>query len=654
MTNSDNLLFCCFCMKRARQIAQGATAKILGMLCKLLLLVFWMPALGQAGPMPLPKQVAHVNIESHASLWVDTTGNMSAEEVTTPAHAALFMPLKGPLSLGFTDAVAWVRLSLTSTESSRWLLEVGQPILEDVRLYERSPDGRLSVRYGTSVTGGLPRELSFRKPMFQMDLKAGEDSVFYLRLSSRTAMVTDLKLWSPNVLFEQKSRESFVWGLVFGAYILVIFFYSAFWLWTRERVHLYYVLYVATNLGAAFMTGRWIDMLGLDLNTQAHTLILGLFIGFSLWIGPLFSVSYLGTHRTWPRYSKVFLTTCASISLLGMGGVLLGFYSQAIMTVQITSMFVIFITLSASGHLAWRGDKKAQLMLLAFSLFYVGILWRYLRNIGLIEPNWWNESVYQIGAFVHMMVISTGIFSSYNALRRKSEQEQARANEQERQRQRQIEFLGMVSHEVRTPLTVIAASADNLLLDGTISVSAKARIEKIIQHSEKIRHLFDSYLDNEHLLVEDHSIQMVKTNLTALCESVINDVQDAHHIVIQFKTDQLPEIRCNPDLLRVALSNLLENARKHSLIETGIQLELRRESDHVLICVTDQGMGIDDEDLPFIFEPYFRGKKAYMSKGSGLGLHLVKFIAEQHKGRAYAIKQRVCGMQFVIELPLTI
>jgi signal transduction histidine kinase len=65
-------------------------------------------------------------------------------------------------------------------------------------------------------------------------------------------------------------------------------------------------------------------------------------------------------------------------------------------------------------------------------------------------------------------------------------------------------------------------------------------------------------------------------------------------------------------------------------------------------------MGIDDEDLPFIFEPYFRGKKAYMSKGSGLGLHLVKFIAEQHKGRAYAIKQPVCGMQFVIELPLTI
>jgi signal transduction histidine kinase len=467
-------------------------------------------------------------------------------------------------------------------------------------------------------------------------------------------MVTDLRLWSPNVLFEQKSRESFVWGLVFGAYALVIFFYSAFWLWTRERVHLYYVLYVATNLGAAFMTGRWIDMLGLNLDTQSHTLLLGLFISFSLWIGPLFSVSYLGTHKVWPRYSKVFLITCASISLLGMGGVLVGLYSQAIMAVQITSMFVIFITLSVSGHLAWRGDKKGQLMLMAFSLFYVGILWRYLRNIGLIEPTWWNESVYQIGAFVHMMVMSTGIFSSYNALRRKSEQEQARANEQERQRQSQLEFLGMVSHEVRTPLTVIAASADNLLLDRTISISGKARIEKIIRHSQKIRHLFDSYLDNERLLIEDHSIQMVGTNLSALCESVINDVRDAHHITIEFETDQLPEVRCNPDLLRVALTNLLENARKHSLVETGIQLELRHASDHVYICVTDQGIGIDDEDLPFIFDPYFRGKKADMSKGSGLGLHLVKFIAEQHKGRAYAIKQNVRGMQFVIELPLAI
>lgn len=627
--------------------------KVLSLFCQLLL-VFALPSLGLAGPLPLPSQVTHVDIESHASLWVDDTGQVSPAEVTDPAQATRFKPLKGPLSLGFTDAVAWIRVSLSSTESSRWLLEVGQPILEDVRLYERSPDGGLTVHYGTSVAGGLPRDLSFRKPVFKIDLKAQEASVFYLRLSSRTALVTDLKLWSPNVLFEQKSRESFVWGLVFGAYVLVIFFYSAFWLWTREQVHWYYVLYVSTNLGAAFMTGRWIDMLGFHLDTQSNTLILGLFISFSLWIGPLFSIHYLGAYRIWPRSSKVFLATCTSISLLGVGGVLMGLYSQAIIAVQVTSMFVIVITLGASGLLAWRGDKKGQLMLLAFSLFYVGILWRYLRNIGLIEPTWWNESVYQIGAFVHMMVMSTGIFSSYNALRSKSEREQARANEQERQRQRQLEFLGMVSHEVRTPLTVIAASADNMLLDREISFSAKARIKKIIRHSEKIRNLFDAYLDNELIIIKNQSIQMVETDLKDLCESVINDVRDAHHAIIQFESDQLPEVRCNPDLLRIALTNLLDNARKHSRIEAGIHLELRREGGLALIRVTDQGVGIDDDDLPFIFDPYFRGKKAHMSKGSGLGLHLVKFIAEQHKGHAYAIKQPVRGMQFVIELPLEI
>jgi hypothetical protein len=128
-------------------------------------------------------------------------------------------------------------------------------------------------------------------------------------------MVTNLKLWSPMALLENSNLETFIWGLVFGSYFLVVFFYSAFWIWTREKIHLYYVFYVSTNLGAAFLTGHWIDMLGLSVHTDTHTLVLGVFVCLSLWVAPLFTISFLGAERIWPKSSRIFLRTCGGASV---------------------------------------------------------------------------------------------------------------------------------------------------------------------------------------------------------------------------------------------------------------------------------------------------------------------------------------------------
>ena len=609
---------------------------------------------GAASAETLPAQNggSSINLERYASLLLDPTGVLTIEEIASEQNAARFLPLRKPISLGFTRSVAWVKIDLTSRESSQWLLEVGQPIFEDVRLYQRTSEGEMRLSHGTPSRLDSVRETHYRRPVFKIDLVADEPTVIYLRLATRTSMVTNLKLWSPMALFEESNLETFIWGLVFGSYLLVVIFYSAFSVWTREDVHFYYVLYVCTNLVAAFLTGRWNDMLALHIDTNTHTLALGFFLCLSLWIGPVFSVSYLGAHRHWPMAAHIYLGSCTSVAILCIGMVLMGHYSQGVMTVQIASIFVILINTAVSGYMAYKGDKKGQLLLLAFSLFYIGVMWRYLRNIGVIEPSWWNENVYQIGAFVHMMVMSTGIFSSYNTLRRKSEQDRARADAQEKQRDRQYEFLGMVSHEVRTPLTVISASADNLLLDASLTINAKNRVERIIRHSEKLQKLFDTYLDNERLLNGGNTIKMFDVNLSTLCESLVKDMKDAHDTDIRFVTTFQLHVQCDGDLLRVAISNLLENARKHAPEKSSTTLSLSRAGDLAQISVTDQGPGIDDQDMPFIFDAYFRGQGIYTSPGSGLGLHLVRFIAEQHRGKIYAKKLKSRGMQFVLEIPI--
>jgi signal transduction histidine kinase len=129
-------------------------------------------------------------------------------------------------------------------------------------------------------------------------------------------------------------------------------------------------------------------------------------------------------------------------------------------------------------------------------------------------------------------------------------------------------------------------------------------------------------------------------------------MQDAHGLDIHLDAPKPLLVSCDADLLRVAISNLLENARKHAPTDSAIALHVRRAGDMAQISVTDQGPGVDDLDMPFIFDAYFRGKGAYTSVGSGLGLHLVQYIANQHKGQVTARKLEPCGMAFVIEIPV--
>jgi signal transduction histidine kinase len=276
-----------------------------------------------------------------------------------------------------------------------------------------------------------------------------------------------------------------------------------------------------------------------------------------------------------------------------------------------------------------------------------------MRNIGLIEPNSFNDNAYQIGAFVHMLIMSTGIFSRYNRLRQESEKQTARADAEAELRQRQKEFLNIVAHEVKTPLSVISAAADNLQISPTTQPADQPRIEKIIRNAEKIRLSFESYLGKEQILNNNAEHHIRPLNLSELCAHVLRDFQETHDVQISGTVEPGAMITGDANLLSVAIVNLLDNAHKHNPQGTPINLTLSVGStNEIILCVEDEGLGVVEEDLPRLFDAYFRGGNALATAGSGLGLHLVKYIAAQHHGRVSAMQREGGGLRVVLELPL--
>lgn len=605
-----------------------------------------------SAPVTVVQGDESIELSSRSQILLDKEGRYSPDDVAFSEVSQGFKPMTRPLSMGFTSATVWLRLCLSAAQAQEWWLQIDQPILEHVTVYERDPRGFWLEHSNSSAPRVAEQHIETRKPAFALQLTPDEPKLILIRLQTRTSMVSHITLWPPQKLQEKNTSESFVWGMVIGAYALVIIYYALFALWTRERVYAVYSALIFINFMAAVLTDRWNYDLGLILDPGTQVMALGLVVSLAPTASYAFQSSYARTYQYWPRFDKACLAMNMVVAVVGATLALSGLYKFSALLVQSFSIVMIAINTVVLTWLSLMRNKRAQLLLLAFTVFHFSVAWRYLRNIGHVEPSVFNEHAYQIGAFIHMLILSTGIFSGYNSLRRESERQQAKATAEAQSREQQKQFLSMVAHEVKTPLAVITASADNLLLTPGMPPPALQRVEKISRNTAKIQNIFQSYLDNEQVLNSNRPFDVKELGLGDMLQALVQDFEDTHGIHIELAMEPDIKIHADRQLLSIAIHNLLSNAHKYAASGSSILVQASRSTSYVSISVIDQGPGINSDDLQNIFKPYYRGSNSGRQQGSGLGLHLVRHIAEQHGGNATAIAQPGGGMKFVIMIPV--
>lgn len=208
----------------------------------------------------------------------------------------------------------------------------------------------------------------------------------------------------------------------------------------------------------------------------------------------------------------------------------------------------------------------------------------------------------------------------------------------DRLKQERNDFLASISHELRTPLTYMKGYADIASRPG---LSEEERQEYLAIIREETGHLTGLIKQLFELAQLDHnqfSIQREQVPIDALCHSVSSLVRPAFDEKnISIKVECEPELIAwvDPARFQQVLLNILDNARKHSEPNTTVSLRARRDKKSIVISVTDQGEGIPQEDLPFVFDRLYRVDKSRsrMSGGSGLGLAIAKELVESHGGR---------------------
>ena len=219
-----------------------------------------------------------------------------------------------------------------------------------------------------------------------------------------------------------------------------------------------------------------------------------------------------------------------------------------------------------------------------------------------------------------------------------------------------LEFFSMVSHEFRTPLSLITGSAQ--LLNESLKPLVEASKLKNLQRIRASAKLMSQML-NGVLMIARADAGKLEFNPTFLelqtfCLNLIEDVQVFSHStrLIKFSYQgQITQARLDEKLMYSLLSNLLSNAVKYSPPETPIHFRLVSSPTQITFQVQDEGIGILPEDLADLYSPFSRGSNAGNALGSGLGLTVVKRCVELHKGRIFVESAIDKGTTFTVVLP---
>ena len=370
-------------------------------------------------------------------------------------------------------------------------------------------------------------------------------------------------------------------------------------------------------------------------------------LGLSTMLAVLISIKFSSTQlelpRHLPRLNRWLMGLLTLLSATSMLLVLSDRYGLGMQLMQTGSLGYILLLMVTALVLWRRGHDQARVFLIAFSFLYAGAFIRFLRNLGWITPDALNESSFQIGSLLHTLVLCLFIAMRYGALRIS-----LRVERETRERQR--EFVAMVSHEYRTPLAIINASVQQLAaqLDGPQEKSLQ-RCANIRNATRRMSDLLDIYLSSERLEEAHQPLHPSVFNPQTLIEGIAGD-WPAQRLRVDLH-DLPAQVVCDAALLEVALRNLLANADRHA--PDGSAIELRVTGDGrggLRLSVANTGEDIPSQELPLLFQKYFRGRATRRQPGAGLGLFLVHRIADLHGGKV-SVRSADGHTEFEMHLP---
>lgn len=267
-------------------------------------------------------------------------------------------------------------------------------------------------------------------------------------------------------------------------------------------------------------------------------------------------------------------------------------------------------------------------------------------------------AIESVGTLISFTIFLSVYTLLYHQLlkRQESERMQQKLAQEKELSELKLEFLALVSHEFRTPLSVILGSAQ-LLKDTLADKVERSRLRSLtrIESSAKaMKQMFADVLTIARADAGKLEYQPSWLELQSFCLNLVEDMQlsdQQQHVIRLIDLGDRTHAWLDEALIYSALSNLLSNAIKYAPLGSNIDFILDGKIDMITFQVKDEGMGISPEEQATLFEPFVRGVNVKSIIGTGLGLALVKRCIDLHQGEIAIDSEVGAGTTFTIHIP---
>ncbi len=639
----------------------------------------------------LSSDSTQLNLLASAQFLEDPSGKLSLDDVRGMSqHFHPWTRGGTELNFGITSSAYWIRVPLQrlQTAPKDWLLVMSYVKINELDFYPPT---------GENVHTGSSRALHTRPYfdrffVFPLDVPTQSGDV-YIRVTSSYSLTVPMTIWQPDFYRQQEQRFQALQFMYYGGLVVLALYGLVIFLALRDIRFLIYSAYIVTTGIGVFASngfGRqllWPDAVAFDEISQSMFLSLGAF--FVVLFARKLVLS--STDRSWltrgmQLSQSLFLFTCL-LSLLQIAAPV--FLRPANQLLMLNSLLMGALITVASIRAYLQKRQGIRFFLAGWLVLWTGISMAALRMFGWIPSNGLTSYAVQLSTVIEMLLMALALgdllrieqiaysesqkqtLAANQALlenAQSSEENLKRAVEERTKqletslktetslRERYVRFGAVISHEFRTPLSVIQTQTSLMRKEHERGIDqVTKRLGAISSAAQRLTVMFDKWLHSSDAITQTQEVLELKPlELQPWLQTLIKT--SAHlflnHTVTVHCHPQVDSVQADEYYLGVVMTNLIDNAVKYSPVNTTITIETLLRNGHVGIAVTDEGSGIPLEAQDKVFDEFFRVSPESSVRGVGLGLSIVKRIAHAHGGYIELSTLLERGATFCIWLPM--
>ncbi|MES2874979.1 MAG: 7TM diverse intracellular signaling domain-containing protein [Bacteroidota bacterium] len=358
-------------------------------------------------------------IGSHVSILEDPTSNLELKDIRTSKS---FVPSAVAIpNLQLSKSDFWLKFSITNQSNQEHLiLALEYPMLGKCEFYALE-DGQVQKLSYNSVFSN--RKYKHQNFLFDVRILPGTTEDFFLRVKSTEQMVLPLILGTPKTIAENLATNDLAWGLFMGLIFVMVLYNFFIYLSVKDTSYLYFVLYsLFIGLSSITLSGYTYRLI-LYNHPELNHLGIIIFPGLAGIAGNLFMMHFLQTKENSPRMHK-FIYLPILLYFIAVILRVIGFDQASFRAIDFAAISTVIITFTITISLSLAGYRPAKLFLLAFTLFFTGLLLFVLRNLGVVPYNNLTNYTKETGTALDVILLAFALADKINTFKRDKERSQ--------------------------------------------------------------------------------------------------------------------------------------------------------------------------------------------------------------------------------------